>query len=100
MILWLLLPLLASGCVTHKLWTESKMDEWNEPAASPDLRLFHDAGRDDFLVVYDEFSDRRSTTTTRAYFLQQNQKKLASQNRPHFVSTNIIGRLSPVQSEE
>lgn len=94
--LCLLLPLLASGCVTHKLWTESKMDEWNEPAANPDLHLFHDKKRDDFLVVYDEYSDRHYTTRTRAFFLQQNRKALARQGRPHFVSTNSACRLAPV----
>lgn len=95
-ILCLLLPLLASGCVTHKLWTESKMDEWNEPAGTPNLRLFQDVKRDDFLVVYDEYSDRHYTTQTRAYFLHRNRTSLAQLHRPHFVSTNLACHLPPV----
>jgi len=91
-----LLPLLAGGCVTHKLWSEKTMDEWNGPASDPNLRLFHDARQDDFLVVYDEYSGRHSTTNTRAFFLHQNLKPLDGHSRPHFVSTNLTGRLPPV----
>ena len=94
--LLLLLPMLASGCVTHKLWSEKTMDEWNSPATNPNLRLFHDSRQDDFLVVYDEYSSRRYTTNTRAFFLYQNQKPLDEHTRPHFVSTNLAGGLPPV----
>lgn len=91
-----LLPLLVSGCVTHKLWTESKLDEWNEPAGAPRLRLFRDERRNDFLVVYDEYSDRHCTTRTRAFFLFQNLEPLAQHGRPYFVTTNWTCRLPPV----
>lgn len=96
--LWLLLllPLLASGCVTHKLWSEKAMDEWNEPAANPNLRLFRDARQDDLLVVYDEYSNRHYTTQARAFFLRQNLKPLDERVRPHFVSTNLAAHLSSV----
>ena len=102
--LWLLLllPLLTGGCVTHKLWSEKTMDEWNEPAPNPNLRLFHDAGQHDFLVVYDEFENRHSVTNTRAFFLYQNRESLAQYHRPHFVSTNLAEHLPsvPVFSSE
>ena len=94
LLLWL--PVLASGCVTHKLWSEKTMDEWNEPAASPNLRLFRDTRQDDFLVVYDEYSGRHYTTQARAFFLHQNLKPLDEHSRPHFVSTNLSSRLPPV----
>jgi hypothetical protein len=94
--LLLLLPVLASGCVTHKLWSEKTMDEWNEPAASPNLRLFRDARKDDYLVMYDEYSGRHYTTQARAFFLHQNLKPLAQHYRPHFVSTNLTCHLPPV----
>ena len=94
--LLLLLPMLASGCVTHKLWSEKTMDEWNGPASDPKLRLYHDARQDDFLVVYDEYSGRHYTTNTRAFFLNQNLKPLEEHNRPHFVSANLAGGLPPV----
>ncbi|HEX5397953.1 MAG TPA: hypothetical protein VFY06_02785 [Verrucomicrobiae bacterium] len=96
--LWLLLllPVLASGCVTHKLWSEKTLDEWNEPAANPNLRLFQDERRDDVLVVYDEFSNRHSTTNARAYFLAENQKRLARRERPEFVGVKTSKGLTPV----
>ena len=97
LISWLpIIALFASGCVTHKLWTESKMDEWNEPAASPNLRLFHDEKQNDFLVVYDEYSNRHDTAQARAFFLARNQKLLAQHSRPSFVSTNSIRHLPSV----
>jgi hypothetical protein len=92
----LLLSMLSSGCVTHKLWTEHTMDEWNEPAASPNLRLFRDAQQDNFLVVYDEYSGRHETTRARAYFLYENRKLLPQNLCPHFVSTNLASHLPPV----
>ena len=94
--LLLLLPLLASGCMTHKLWTESALDEWNRPADNPGLRLFRDEGRDDLLVMYDEFSERHEATQTRAFFLNQNKKLLAQQALPHFVNVNSFCNLTPV----
>jgi hypothetical protein len=94
--LLLLLPVLAGGCVTHKLWSEKTMDEWNEPAPNPNLRLFHDVRQDDFLVVYDEYTGRHSITNTRAFFLNQNLRPLDEHARPHFVGTNLASRLSPV----
>ena len=94
--LLLMLPVLASGCVTHKLWSEKTMDEWNEPAPNPHLRLFHDDKQADVLVVYDEYSSRHCTTNTRAFFLYQNQKPLAQNQRPYFVSTRMASQLPPV----
>ena len=94
--LWLLLPLLAGGCVTHKLWSESTLDEWNEPAVNPNLRLFRDDNRDDVLVVYDEYSDRHYTTKARAFFLNQNQEPLRQHRRPYFVNINCAHRLKPM----
>jgi hypothetical protein len=96
--LWLLLllPLLAGGCVTHKLWSEKTSDEWNEPAPNPNLRLFHDDRQNDFLVVYDEYSDRHQTTRPRAFYLHENLKPLDKHTRPLFVSTNLASHLPPV----
>jgi hypothetical protein len=95
-LLLLLLPLLGSGCVTHHLWTESHLDEWNQAAGDPHLRLFEDQSRHDLLVVYDEYSDRHETTRTRAYLLQQNEPQLGRHSRPRFVSVNCSQGLPAV----
>lgn len=92
----LLLPLLTSGCLTHKLWTESKLDEWNEPAGNPNLRVFRDERKNDLLVSYEEFSERNATSRPRAFFLYQNQKRLQSQSRPHFVNVDASRGLASV----
>jgi hypothetical protein len=92
----LLLPLLTCGCVTHKLWTESQMDEWNEPAGNPNLRVFHDEQKNDLLVTYEEFSDRNETDHARAFYLYKNEKRLQAQHRPHFVSLSASHGLKPV----
>ena len=97
LLLLLFLPVFAGGCVTHKLWSEKAMDEWNEPAGRPNLRLYHDVRCDDFLVVYDEYSNRHFTTKTRAFFLRQNLKPLDEYTRPQFVSPKLTRRLPHVQ---
>ena len=91
----LLLPLLTGGCVTHALWTESRLDTWNEPAVNPSLHVFHGSQQDNLLVVYDEFSDRHETTNARAYFLNLTQPPPLHE-RPQFVSVNNTNGLAPV----
>jgi hypothetical protein len=91
----LLLPLLAGGCVTHKLWTGSQLDAWNEPADNPNLRLFQSERQNDLLVVYDEYSERHDHARTRAFYLFQNQKPSPPGRRPHFVNVNSSNGLVP-----
>jgi hypothetical protein len=93
----LLLPLgLGSGCTTSALWTESAMDNWNQPAVKSNLRLFAAGPPQDFLVVYDEYSDRHQTNTARAYFLYQNLERMAQKHGPHFVSVARAKGMAPV----
>lgn len=93
----LLLPLtLASGCATHALWTESKLDNWNEPAPQSNLRLFAADPPQDVLVLYEEYSDRCESIRTRAYLLNENQKRLAQNRAPLFVGTNQTNGLPAV----
>lgn len=92
----LLLPLLTGGCVTNALWNKTDLDDWNEPAQNADVRLFDARHKKDFLVVYDEYSERHDSTHTRAYFLNQNQKRVAQGQKPHFVSSRLSHKLPPV----
>lgn len=91
-----MLPFFASGCMTQKLWTDMPLDEWNQPATSPNLQIFDDQHQHDLLVVYDEYSDRRCSTRRRAYFLQQNDANLKQHARPHFVSSSHSNGLAVV----
>jgi len=88
----LLLPLgLACGCATQQPWTKAGLDDWNTPADKANLRLFDAKSRGDFLVVYDEYSGWNDSVRTRAYFLNQNDKRILHDRAPHFVSTNLAG---------
>ena len=96
LIIALLLPLLTGGCATHALWTEAQLDDWNEPVTDSKLQLFDASRQKDFLVVYDEYSERHDSTRTRAYFLNQNEKRVEQGRKPHFVGAQISGELAPV----
>jgi hypothetical protein len=96
LILLLWLPLLAGGCATNALWNKTQLDEWNEPASNANLRLFNASRNNDFLAVYDEYSERHDSIHTRAYFLNQNQKSVAQGQKPHFVSARLSCKLPPV----
>ncbi len=97
-IIVLLLPLLTGGCATNALWNKNKgqLDDWNEPAADPKLQLFDASRQKDFLVVYDEYSERHDSTRTRAYFLNENETRVEQGRKPHFVGAQISGELAPV----
>jgi hypothetical protein len=87
---------LTSGCATNALWNKTQLDAWNEPASNANVHLFDASQRKDFLVVYDEYSERHDSIHTRAYFLNQNQGRVAQGQKPHFVSARASRKLSPV----
>lgn len=92
-----MVPLLLScGCMTKALWTNDNLEAWNEPAKDGSVRLFASGKRNDFLVVYDEYSERSGVTHTRAYWLDINEKRLEHHRTPRFVGTNAAIRLSAV----
>ncbi|HTB82042.1 MAG TPA: hypothetical protein VK742_00175 [Candidatus Sulfotelmatobacter sp.] len=92
----LLLPLLAGGCMTHQLWTDSGFDSWNEPAPAVGLQLFRDAPHRRVLVVYQEYSERREKIRERAYFVNENQTPVANPFTPKFVDLKTSRNLAPV----
>jgi hypothetical protein len=84
----LFLIALMNGCVTKGLWENGNLEAWNQPAANPNLRLFEAKPTGNLLVVYDEYSERRNSIHTRAFWLNENQKPLAEHYMPHFVSAS------------
>lgn len=93
-----LLPLLCmgSGCVTSALWDRTTLDCWNQPADDPHLRLFETSNKNDFVVMYDEYSERNDSVHTRAYLLNQNQRRVVHRRAPVFTSTNLFHGLTIV----
>ena len=94
----LLLTLLTGGCTTNALWNKTDLDAWNEPAQNADARLFDAEHKRDLLVVYNEYSERHDSVRPRAYFLNQNQDRVAQGRKPHFVSTRCSRNLPLVQT--
>jgi len=90
------LTLLTGGCATNALWNKTDLDAWNEPAQNPDVHLFDARHKEDFLVVYNECSERHDSVRLRAYFLNRNQDRVAQGQKPHFVSTRDSRNLPPV----
>jgi hypothetical protein len=96
LLLSMLLCFCGTGCVTHALWSHGTFDEWNEPAQSPNLRLYLRPDHKDFLAVYDEYSGRHDSTHTRAYWVYGNDSRTAKRHRPEFISTNTVEGLIPL----
>ena len=94
----LLLTLLTGGCATDALWNKTDLDAWNEPAQNTDVHLFDARHEKDFLVVYNEYSERHDSVRPRAYLLNRNQERVAQGQKPHFVSTRYSRDLPPVQT--
>src|SRR4051812_4609807 len=86
----------SSGCATHALWTEVDLDTWNEPAQNPNLRLFRNETKKDFLVVYEENRERDDIVRTKAYLLDANRERIKKQQRPQFVSAGSRKNLPAV----
>lgn len=89
----LLLLLFGSGC-TYALWTNGNLVAYKEPAQNPDLHLFQSRQRADFLVVYDEHSERTDTIHRRAYWLNSNQGRVEKQKAPAFARRGAARHLN------
>jgi hypothetical protein len=98
-LLLLLLWLLESGCTcTHALWANGHLVACKEPAQYPNLNLFESRQRGDFLVVYDEYSERTDSVHRRAYWLNRNQSRVENEKSPVFARPGEASRqnLAPV----
>ena len=87
---------LGSGCATSALWNQAALDSWNQPADNAHLQLFQTPDQKNFLVVYDEYSERYDSVHTRAYLLNQNQKRINDRQAPYFANTNLVHGLKAV----
>ena len=91
--------LAASGCATKQLWERGSVSAFNEPAPEPRLRLYQVPPRQDVLVVYEEFSERKAKVRTRAYFLKESTPLIEHGRRPHFVDAASARKLEPLSAE-
>src|SRR5579864_5624919 len=87
---------LGSGCATTALWQSTNLEDWNEPADDAHLQLFQTADQKNFLVLYDEYSERYDSIHTRAYLLDRNQQRIKERRAPYFTGTNLVHGLKAV----
>lgn len=95
-LLLVVLLVLGSGCATTALWQSTDLEDWNEPADDAHVQLFQTPDQKNFLVVYDEYSERHDSVHTRAYLLDRNQKRILDRRAPYFTNTNFVHGLKAV----
>jgi len=80
--------------LTYKLWNNSELRNYYEPASEPRLQLFHEPASGDVLAVYDEAHETRSAIHRRAYFVNRNRLRIDSRRKPHFVNPDRASSLT------
>jgi hypothetical protein len=97
------LLLLLTGCktvedysLTYRLWNDADLRKWNEPAEESNLALYQVTNGPDVLVEYDAFSDRRSATRRRAFYLQPNEERIAAGKKPRYVRLKEGRGMKPI----
>ena len=96
-----------TGCETvkecslsYKLWSNSEMTSFAEPASDPHLALFANRIGDDVLVQYDETCEKNEQVRRRAYFLEPNAERIAQHKKPCFVDPQAITAMNPVPQSQ
>jgi hypothetical protein len=91
---------LAAGCesypLTYALWKKNELVRHCEPAPNPRLQLFQSINPNDVLVQYDELRERNDAVRRRSFYLYANLRSLEVHHKPHFVSLDKAGGLSPI----
>ena len=96
---WMLLLLAVTavpGCVTHALWEDANLGTRHQPAAEANLRVFRSGNPRELLVLYKESVEGQESALTRAYFLYENERRVARQRPPKFVKIDSFRGLEPV----
>jgi hypothetical protein len=98
----LLLPLLP-GCgslqehtFTGRLWSDNFLTNYHQPANDPGAKAFLKANHEDVLITYDEQKESSDNIKRRAFYVLENQRRLESRKKPHFVSLKTAAGLEPV----
>jgi hypothetical protein len=97
------LLLLLTGCetvekhsLTYRLWDNGDLSKWSEPAPNPNLAIFEATNGTDLLVQYDALSENHSTVKRRAYYLLQNEARIAAGKKPKLVSLAVADGMKPI----
>jgi hypothetical protein len=97
------LLLLGTGCetvekysLTYRVWDKDNWRKFSEPAPNPNLALFDATNRADVLVQYDALSEKHSTVKRRAYYLQQNEARIATGTKPKWVKPSVADGMKSI----
>jgi hypothetical protein len=94
-ILALATTLLSTGCATHGLWVNDRLDNFHEPVGPHAMAIYELPGNEDFLVQYDDMAPN-GQVLRRSYLLRQNQGATASARKPRFLEEALRGPMLPV----
>ena len=78
------------------LWNNYDLEAFKEPAQIPNVKLFRSDQRNDFLVLYNEYSERNGVVHKRAYWLIENEGRVAQHHSPSFVKERLSQSLPSV----
>jgi hypothetical protein len=81
--------------LTGKLWNNSELRSFAEPAEDPHLELCFKKP-DDVFVIYDEVLEQDEKTRRRAYFLAKNVDRIARNQKPRFASPKAGSKLTRI----
>jgi len=97
------LLLLGTGCetvekysLTYRLWDNEDLRKWSEPAPNSNLALLEATNGAVNLVQYDAFSEEHSTVKRQAYYLQQNEARIAAGKKPELVGLVVADAMKPI----
>ena len=97
------LLLVGAGCqtvekysLTYRVWNNADWRKFSEPAPNPHLALFESTNRADVLVEYDALSEKRSTLKRQAYYLEENEGRIAAGKKPKLVPPSVAGGMQAI----
>ena len=82
--------------LTYRLWDNSDLRKFSEPAPEPNLALFESTNRADVLVQYDALSEKHSTVTRSSYFLRPNQARVAAGKKPRWLDPAVTNGMQSI----
>lgn len=86
--------------LTYRLWNNSEMRRFYEPAPSPRLELYHAGTQGDVMAVYDEAHETRSAIRRRAYYVNRSRLRIEAGHKPRFVNPELVRGLPAVPRTE
>ena len=98
----MLLALLVASCdtahehsLTYKLWDKGARSSCR-PAPEAHFAVFASETNRDVLVTYDAWSERHDQIQHRAYFVDENEARIAERQRPHYVEPSLSQNMNAV----